>query len=247
MGKRIIAIICLILICNGIHSQPNEYLKKSDSIGNYDIDCIVVGIVKLDSLASFTRWYEDYSGYKHFFSWISRKTNKRHSLIKIKSKSQFSTGRICTRSRNIPLCRSMSIDEIKFLVCKKDYFLIEDRYNNIMKYIYPRCSDAIKKRLEYTVADNTTWKSHYIFPMPTIDTSWVDVIKSRKHGEEDTRIRECFFYNTYKGINEYLLVIMNIRWRNSLTLVTSDPPIEYDDDLYVKYLIPLKPKQDETN
>ena len=246
MGKKIIVIICLILIYNGIHAQSNERLRKTDSIGNYDIDCIVLGIVKLDSLASFTRWYE-VPYYHYFLYWNSRKANKRHGLIKIKSKIQYSTGTIYTRSCNIPISRSMSIDEIKSLVRKKDYFLIENRYNNIMKYIYPRCSDEIKKRLDYTMLDYPTWESHYVVPMPTIDTSWVDVIKSRKHGEEDTRIRECFFYHTYKGINEYLLVIMNISWRNSLTLVTSDPPIEYDDDLYVKYLIPLKPNHDETN
>ena len=238
MGKKIIVIICLILIYNGTYAQSNERLRKSDSIGNYDIDCIVLGIVKLDSLASFTRWYEVPS-YYYFFTWNSRKTNKRHGLIKIKSKSQYSTGRIYTRSCNIPLNRSMPIDEIKSLVRKKDYFLIENRYNNIMKYIYPRCSDEIKKRLDYTLSNCCTY-------MPAKDTSWKDVIKSRKrHGKED--IREGFFYNTYKGKKEYLLVIMNRIWRNLLTFVQSEPAIIDDGDLYVKYLIPLKTIHKEDN
>ncbi len=246
MGKKIIVIICLILIYNGIHAQSNERLRKTDSIGNYDIDCIVLGIVKLDSLASFTRWYE-VPYYHYLLYWNSRKANKRHGLIKIKSKIQYSTGTIYTRSCNIPISRSMSIDEIKSLVCKKDYFLIENRYNNIMKYIYPRCSDEIKKRLDYTMLDYPTWENYSHVPMPAIDTSWEDVIKIRRHGSEDTRVRECFFYNIYKGTNEFLLVIMNRRWRNLLTFVTTDPPIINDGDLYVKYLIPLKTIHKEDN
>lgn len=239
MGKKIIVTICLMLICTGAHAQSNENLLKSDSIGNYDINCIVLGIVELDSLASFTRWYEEFSGYKYYFTWISRRTHKRHGLIKLKSKSQYSTGKIYTRSCNIPLNRSMPIDEIKSLVCKKDYFLIENRYNNIMKYIYPRCSDEIKKRLDYTLSNCCTY-------MPAKDTSWKDVIKSRKrHGKED--IREGFFYNTYKGKNEYLLVIMNRSWRNLLTFVISEPHEKNDGDLYVKYLIPLKTIHKEDN
>ena len=242
--QKIVVALCLILICNGIRAQSSERLRKSDSIGNYDIDCIVLGIVKLDSLASFTRWYE-VPCYHYLLTWNSRKTNKRHGLIKIKSKCQYSTGAIYTRSCNIPISRSMSIDEIKSLVRKKDYFLIENRYNNIMKYIYPRCSDEIKKRLDYTMSDYPSWENYSHVPMPAIDTSWKDVIKIRRHGEEDTKVRECFFYNIYKGTNEFLLVIMNRRWRNLLTFVIKEPPIIDDGDLYVKYLIPLKPLKTE--
>ncbi|MBO4402996.1 MAG: hypothetical protein J5792_04840, partial [Bacteroidales bacterium] len=55
-------------------------------------------------------------------------------------------------------------------------------------------------------------------------------------------IEEAFFYDAYSGRNEYLLVIMNRRWHDLLVHTETEPPQMFDDtDLYVKYLIPLKP------
>lgn len=225
--------LCLFLIIFtsiNVHSQTENLLfqndmlpfKISDSIGRYDINCIVLGIVEIDSLVGISYWYK-----------APMSTENRIFSHKV----QYSTGLFLTYKKNIPINPNLTYEEVKLLFQNKDYFLIENRVGIIEKYILPRCSEENKKIIEHTLQNShTIYDITYTLP---IDTSWQYVIKNRKKKGKQIPIT-CFFYNEYKGKNKFLLVLMNRKWANTLIPIESDPmqePIE--TDVYVKYLIPL--------
>jgi hypothetical protein len=235
INKTFFGIICTAFIFNVINAQSNHMLlhstmlpiRESDSIGEYDIECIVLGVVALDSLIGITYWYKE--PFPNENTWFKLQFKK----------VQFSTGMFFTQRRNIPLNRSITGENIDLLIRNKDYFLMENRCGVIMEYIYPRCNEEGKKRLEETLLNCSM--VYDVAYMPPLDSSWKDVIKSKSiKGKE--YIEEAFFYDAYRGKNEYLLVIMNKKWTDSLVYVQSDPMRKTDcSNLYVKYLIPLKP------
>ena len=208
-------------------------IRESDSVGKYDVSCIVMGIVELDSLVGITYWYK-----------APFPENNRHFKLRLK-KVQYSTGVFYTRMSNVPLNRSMKGENIKLLVQNKDFFLMENRCGVILEYIYPRCDDEEKNRLEYMLSNCTM--IYDVAYMPSLDSSWKDVINSKNiKGKE--YIEEAFFYDAYCGRNEYLLVIMNRKWHDLLVNTETEPPQIFDDtDLYVKYLIPLKPENKKSS
>ncbi len=234
IANKLFGIFCLTVMFNVIFAQSNNMLclsdnpiSASDSIGKYDINCIVLGIIELDSLVGITCWYT----VPHWRNFLG--------LRLMKKKIQYSTGAFYTRRCNVPLEHSVPIEKIKSLIRDRDYFLIENSCGVIMDYIYPRCNEEGKRRLEESLSNsNSVYDVAY---MPPLDSSWKDVIKSKSvKGKE--YIDEAFFYDAYGGRNEYLLVIMNRRWHDLLVITETEPPQMFDDtDLYVKYLIPLKP------
>lgn len=234
-NKMLIILICIsVFIPIHLYSQkensigyPNRIFDQSDSVGKYDIDCVVLGIVKLDSLVGVTYWYR--APYKDSRKYKSFSYKKRWS--------QYATDYFLTFKKNIPINRNLPYQEVESLVYNKDFFLLESRCRILYNYIYPRCNEEEKKRIEYTLKNYRISIDNVCLPT---DSTWMDCIKYIKY---DGRLFPdvCFYYHEYTEANEFLLVLMNRKWVSSLRREESEPPKRCGyEDAYVKYLIPLK-------
>lgn len=109
-------------ICDYLY---NKIPKTSDSIGKYDINTFVVGVVEIDSLVQLSYEFTIKKGFSRF---------KYYSYF-------------ITNKRNIDL-QQLNTSNIDNLIYQKDYFDLEVDVNVIKIFIYPKCNDSEKLLLD---------------------------------------------------------------------------------------------------
>lgn len=186
---------------------------KSDSIGNYDINCVVIGEVELDNLI-----YVSYS------TKIKNKVITKNIFNKLQAffcpyYVTYSNGYV-TNKNNLSLIKANK-KNISNLIYKKDFFAFVDDEMVIKYFIYPQCNDYLRKKLDKT----------FEYPVSTIkyDTTRYEIDK-----------KQGIYYRQIIFPTKFLLVLMNRTWAESRNVTTSDPPKLSDtSNTYVKFLIPL--------
>lgn len=143
----IIALIFIFSINKSLYSQNSicdyfyrNMLKSSDSIGKYDINVFVVGVVKIDSLIN-----------------VSYKTRIRKKLDKWEYSSYFITSK-----NNINFIK-IHENDIDNLIYQKEYFELEVDVNVVKYFIYPQCDRYEKLQLDKLFEDNKDCRLNILY------------------------------------------------------------------------------------
>lgn len=166
----------------------------SDTLGGYDLNVIVLGIVEIDSLIRVWKTPDSWGyGYRPVY----------------------------TTLKNLPLIVEYK-NHLESLIYRNDFFDMECQWSIIRYFIYPQCSEDVKKRLDSVHQHVRSFE----FLCPTCDTT--------------INLCEDIKYEKLIGKNEYLLVVMNRTWEETRIIWEHDPIIRPDEsNTYVKFLIPL--------